>query len=75
MSGRKIRSKYLEHTHLILLVCLGKPWRSKKSREEEMEQANSEIQALGMREFCSVFLITSITGWRFAIIVLFHRHV
>jgi len=37
-----------------------------------MEQANSEIQALEMKEFCSV---TSITGWRFAIIILFHRHV
>ena len=30
-------------------------WPSKKSRKEEMEQANSEIQAWGMREFCSVF--------------------
>jgi hypothetical protein len=48
------------------------PWRNKKSREEEMEQANFEIQALGIL-FC--LLITSITGWRFAIIVLFHRHV
>jgi hypothetical protein len=31
------------------------PWRGKKSREEEIEQANSEIRALGMRDYCSVF--------------------
>jgi hypothetical protein len=31
------------------------PWRSKKSREEEMEQANSEIQALGMTSILSSF--------------------
>lgn len=32
-----------------------KPWRGNKSREEEIEQANSEIQALRMRDCCSIF--------------------
>jgi hypothetical protein len=51
------------------------PRQGKKSRKEEIEQANLEIQALGMREFSSVFLIASITGWCSAIIILFHQHI
>ena len=53
--GRKQKNSALE------------PWRSNKSREEELEQALGNEGVL----FC---LLTSVTGWRFAIIVLFHRH-
>jgi hypothetical protein len=45
------------------------PWQSNKSREEELGAGIGNEGVL----FC--LLITSITGWRFAIIVLFHRHV
>lgn len=31
------------------------PWRGKKSRAEEIEEASREIKALGMEDYCSVF--------------------
>jgi hypothetical protein len=48
------------------------PWRRRSHVRRNLEQASSSI-GNGGALFC--LLITSITGWRFTIIVLFHRHV